>query len=243
MSKLVLLMVFLATVGILSFWFIARREPEVPEVSRPANEDMILLPEPKLKSEVSLEEAILKRRSQRDFLDKPLSLTQLSQILWAAQGVTDPQSGFRAAPSAGALYPLEIYVVVGKSGVGSAKGGLTVAVYHYIPDGHKLEVHLKEDAKSKLFEAVLGQEAVLQAPVSLVIAAEYERTTAKYGERGIRYVWLEAGHAAQNIYLEATALGLGTVVLGAFNDEEVVKVLQLPAEYKPLYVMPIGYPK
>lgn len=239
MNKLILLIVSLATVGVLGLWSISRKEPEAPEVSKFLNENMISLPEPKLKSDVSLEEAIVKRRSQREFLDKPLSLEELSQLLWVAQGITDPQSGFRAAPSAGALYPLEIYVVVSKSGVEN----LDMGAYHYIPDGHKLELHVKEDVKEELFAASLSQEAVLQAPLSLVITADYERTTVKYGDRGTRYVWLEAGHAAQNIYLEATALGLGTVVLGAFDEEGVTRVLQLPLDNKPLYVMPVGYPE
>lgn len=249
MNKLALLIVFVVTAGILSFWFVSQRNQRMPEVSKPQNKDMIPLPEPKLKSELSLEEAILKRRSQREFQDKQLTFEQLSQILWVAQGVTDEKTGFRAAPSAGALYPLEIYIVIGSARGGSASGGksgveeLERGIYHYIPDGHKLEVHLAKDVKNELYEASLSQEAVLQAPVSLVIAAEYERTTVKYGERGIRYVWLEAGHAAQNVYLKVTALGLGTVTIGAFNDDVVTEILDLPENFQLLYIMPIGFPK
>lgn len=243
MSKLFLLIVFIAAIGVFGFWLWMQKGQGVPNFSSTkkrlqVSNNMIPLPEPKLKSQVSLEEAIFKRRSQREFQDKPLTLEQLSQILWAAQGVTDVRSGFRAAPSAGALYPLEIYVVVGENGVGE----LDASVYHYIPDGHRLELHLEKDIKDELFAAALSQGAVLQSPVSLVIAAGYERTTGKYGERGVRYVWLEAGHVAQNVYLEATVLGLGTVTIGAFDDERIIKVLQLPLEHQPLYIMPIGYP-
>lgn len=199
----------------------------------------ILLPPPKTSGEMSLEEAIRERRSQRSFSDKPLTLEHISQILWAAQGVTDPQSGFRAAPSAGALYPLEIYLVFGENGV----RGLDVGIYHYLPEDHSLEKLLEKDLRKDLAEACLGQDFIAEAPVNLIIAAEYEKTTGKYGERGIRYVHMEVGHAAENVYLEATALGLGTVAVGAFDDEEVSKVLRLPLEHEPLYVMPIGYPK
>lgn len=197
------------------------------------------LPEPKLKGEVSLEEAIFKRRSQRNFLSKPLNLFQLSQILWAAQGVTDKSSGFRTVPSAGALYPLEIYVVVKEKGV----EGLEVGVYRYQPEKHSLELHLKEYQLQDFVRACLNQEACGLAPVCLVIATEYERTTAKYGERGRRYVEIEVGHAGQNIYLQAEALGLGTVAIGAFIDEEVSRVLNFPLNLKPLYIMPAGYSK
>lgn len=197
------------------------------------------LPEPKLKGKVSLEEAITKRRSKRDFLDQPLSLAQLSQILWAAQGVTDESTGFRAAPSAGALYPLEIYVVVGERGV----DGLEAGAYYYQPEEHSLEPHLKQDVHQDFVAACLNQGACNLAPVSLVIAAEYERTTEKYGERGRRYVETEAGHVGQNVYLQVEALGLGAVTIGAFDDEAISQVLNLPPKHQPLYIMPIGYPR
>jgi len=197
------------------------------------------LPEPRLKGEISLEEAIFKRRSQRNFLNKPLSLSQLSQILWAAQGVTDKSTGFRTAPSAGALYPLEIYLLVKEKGV----EGLEVGVYHYQPEKHSLELYLKGYSHSDFVRACLNQQACNLAPVSLVIAAEYERTTGKYGERGKRYVEIEVGHVGQNIYLQAETLGLGTVAIGAFIDGEISQVLNLPPSHKPLYIMPIGYPK
>lgn len=205
----------------------------------PLNEAPIDLPEPSKTGETSLEETIEKRRSRRDFTSQALSLDQISQILWAAQGVTDEVRGFRAAPSAGALYPLEIYLVVKDQGV----EGLGPGVYHYRPDGHRLQIRVKEDVYPDFVQACLGQAAISQAQASLVIAAEYERTTGKYGERGRRYVEIEVGHVGQNVYLQAEALGLGTCAIGAYQDEEVARILNLPEEQGPLYVMPFGHPE
>ncbi len=217
-------------------------EPQPPFDKLRASSSAIPLPAPKTRGEMSLEEAIQKRRSKREFLDKPLTLEQVSQILWVAQGITDEQSGYRAAPSAGALYPLEVYLVVGEGGVDPplADGA---GVYHYLPENHSLEKLLEGDVRQDLMRASLGQSFIADAPVDLVIAAEYERTTGKYGERGIRYVHMEVGHAAQNVYLQVTALGLGTVTIGAFDDEEVARVLHLPSEHEPLCVMPVGHLK
>lgn len=199
---------------------------------------IIELPAPITRGTMSVEEAILKRRSIRNFLNKPLSLEDVSQLLWAAQGITDPVRGFRAAPSAGATYPLEVYVVVGKNGV----AGLFEGLYHYKPNKHVLEYLLEGDLRSSLADAALGQSPIREAPISIVIAAIYERTTNRYGERGIRYVHMEAGHVGQNIYLQAVARGLGTVVIGAFEDSQVQKVLKLPENQNPLYIVPVGYP-
>ena len=196
--------------------------------------ERIILPSPGLRGEVSVEEAILKRRSVRSFLDDALSLGELSQILFSAQGITEKNQGFLAAPSAGALYPLVIYAVVGKV------EELTPGVYRYYPQGHAIEKVLEGDRRGELYRAALSQGAIRGAPVSLVFAAIYERTTVKYGERGIRYVHIEIGHAAQNVYLQAEALGLGTVAIGAFYDEEIARVLSLPLEEAPLYIMPVG---
>lgn len=199
---------------------------------------IISLPEPVLKGEMSLEEAIVRRRSRRDFSDSPLTLGEVSQILWAAQGITDP-GGLRAAPSAGALYPLEVYLVTGKQGV----EGLEEGVYHYLPHSHSLQLTLRGDVRQTLARLSAEQMFIAEAPLSLLIAAEYERTTQKYGDRGVRYVHMEVGHVGQNVYLQAEALGLGTVTVGAFQDEEISKALNLPSSYRPLYLMPIGYPQ
>jgi SagB-type dehydrogenase family enzyme len=185
---------------------------------------------------MSVEEAIAKRRSIRDYSKAPLTFQELSQLLWAAQGVTDLKTGFRAAPSAGATYPLEVYVVIGSEGV----SGLEAGIYHYNPLTNELKLIVKGDFRNDLALAALEQRWVKTAPVNIVLAAVYERTTRIYGDRGVRYVHMEAGHVGENIYLQATALGLGTVVVGAFSDELVQKVLNLPKEQKPLYIIPVG---
>ncbi|MEN3183389.1 MAG: SagB/ThcOx family dehydrogenase [Atribacterota bacterium] len=194
----------------------------------------IPLPPPRLESEVSVEEALLQRRSHRSFTPSPLSLQEIAQLLWAAQGVTDKASGFRTAPSAGALYPLEVYFVAGQV------EDLSPGVYRYLPEEHALCEVLLGDRREELFRAALFQKWVKEAPGVLVFTAIYERTTRKYGERGIRYVHMEVGHAAQNVYLQAEALGLGTVVVGAFEDSGVQKALGLPVNERPLYLMPVG---
>lgn len=203
------------------------------------NRQKISLPAAETSGELSLEEAIAGRRSRREFASRPLDLEQVSQILWAAQGITDEDEGFRAAPSAGALYPLELYAVVGENGVADLSAG----VYHYLPAGQTMEKTLEEDVTNDLMQAALNQSFIAEAPVSLVITAEYSRVTNKYGERGRRYVHMEAGHAAQNVYLQVETLGLGTVTVGAFDSEAIISTLQIPAEYEPLYVMPLGYPR
>ena len=208
------------------------------EVSTPVVEEMprIALPAPRLRGDMSLEEVVSKRRSRREFKDIPLTLEQVSQILWAAQGITDP-NGLRAAPSAGALYPLDLYLAVGRQAV----EGLAEGAYHYAPRGHALERILEGDVREAVARAAVEQMFVAEAPVILIIAGEYERTTWKYSDRGVRYVHMEAGHVAQNVYLQAEALGLGTVTAGAFQDEELSRILGLPTERRPLYIMPIGY--
>jgi SagB-type dehydrogenase family enzyme len=165
--------------------------------------------------------------------DQPLTLQEVSQLLWAAQGITDPR-GFRTAPSAGGLYPLEIYLVVGEVEI------LDRGVYRYRPQGHILVKVLDGDRRTGLAETALGQAWVREAAIDIVIVAVYERTAVKYGDRGIRYVHMEAGHAAQNLCLQATAIGLGTVTIGAFHDEQVKEVLRSLEDEQPLYVMPVG---
>jgi len=197
--------------------------------------DPIQLPKPRVKGEVSLEEAIGARHSVRSFKGVPLTIEQVSQILWAAQGPTHDEE--RATPSAGEIYPLETFVVVGANGLRGVEPG----VYHYDPKRHCLHLLTDGEHRQALANACLEQEFIAEAPLSLVIAAEYERTTQRYGERGIRYVHIEAGHVGQNVSLQSAALGLGTVMIGAFRDGEVARVLSLP--YDPLYIMPIGYPR
>jgi SagB-type dehydrogenase family enzyme len=195
--------------------------------------EVIKLPEPQYDSEVSLEQSLLNRRSIRDYTGQQLTLEEVSQLLWAAQGLTDP-AGFRTAPSAGALYPLELYIVAGDV------EDLTAGVYRYQPEGHQLVKTLDGDKRAELAQAALEQEWVKEGAVDFVFTAVYERTTGKYGERGIRYVHMEVGHAAQNLCLQATALGLGAVTIGAFYDDRVSQLLNLPADEEPLYVIPVG---
>jgi SagB-type dehydrogenase family enzyme len=196
----------------------------------------IRLPDPLRGGGPSLEEALLRRRSIREYSDEPLRLLELSQLLWAAQGITDPR-GLRTAPSAGGTYPLEIYVVVG------AVEGLGAGVYKYAPAGHSLARVRGGDARAELAGAALGQRWVEEAAIDIIIAADYGRTTARYGDRGIRYVHMEAGHAAQNVLLQAAALGLGAVPVGAFDDDAVRRALGSPPNERPLYVIPIGRPR
>jgi len=204
-------------------------------INQPAQ---ISLPPPSPKGSLSLEEAIARRRSVRDFTPEPISQSQLSQILWAAQGISDTWEKLRTVPSAGATYPLEIFIVCGRNGVEGIDGG----IYHYNIDRHSLTLHYAGDARLELARAALDQEFIYQAPVNIVICALYERTAMRYGARGERYVHIEVGHAGQNIYLQAAALGLATVAIGAFYDEQVREVLRLDKPYEPLYIMPVGRP-
>ncbi|MFQ5864347.1 MAG: SagB/ThcOx family dehydrogenase [bacterium] len=194
-------------------------------------EEEIKLPEQKTQGGASLTLALAQRRSVREFSDRDLTLAEIGQILWAAQAITDSIEGFRTAPSAGALYPLEIYVV-NKDGQ-----------FHYRPKDHTLVQNGNEDVRQKLTRAALDQMFVEEAPCVFVITAIYERTIGKYGERGVRYVHMEAGHLAQNILLQAVALGLGGVPVGAFYDREVAQILKLNEMEKPLYLIPVGEPR
>ncbi|MEM0481536.1 MAG: SagB/ThcOx family dehydrogenase [Nitrososphaerota archaeon] len=197
--------------------------------------EKISLPPPRYDSNVSIEYALKARRSIREYEDKPLTLEQLGQLAWAAQGITEVRYGFRTAPSAGATYPLEVYIVVKKE-------GMPEGVYHYVPREHVLELVKRGDYSRELMSACLDQEWVRDAAINIVITAIYERTTYRYGERGrIRYVHMEVGHVGQNVYLQCVSLGLGCVVIGAFYDEEIKRILGVDEE--PLYVIPVGVKK
>lgn len=225
-----ILLTLLPLMGIACTGTIPTVPASAPEPAPLANHT-IKLPEPRTKGEISLEETLLNRRSIRDFADKPLTLYEVSQLLWSAQGMT---GGGRTAPSAGALYPLEVYLVAGNV------DNLAPGVYKYKPGTHELTMFKAKDMRRELAEAALNQEHVSDGAINIIITAIYERTTGKYGDRGIRYVHMEAGHASQNIYLQATALGLGTVTIGAFHDEQVKTVLGMPQNEAPLYIMPVG---
>jgi SagB-type dehydrogenase family enzyme len=190
-----------------------------------------LLPTPVMDREYSLEQTLRDRRSVRDFTDEPLSMAEISQLLWAAQGITDPH-GYRTAPSAGALYPIELYIVT------------TEGLFQYDPQDHSLTWIKGGDLREDLCKAALNQEAVSEAPVIFVFTAVYERVEVKYGsERTPRYVHLEVGHAAQNVLLQAVSLDLGAVPIGAFYDDQVQFILGLPSDQEPLYLIPVGRPR
>ena len=193
---------------------------------------LIELPQPERTGTISVEQALHSRRSVRSFKPEPLSLEELSQLLWAAQGVTAGR--FRTVPSAGALYPLEVYVAVGNV------EGLDAGVYRYDAALHALSQVREGDVLRTLARAAYFQKSARSGAIALVFSAVYERTTGKYGERGIRYVHMEAGHAAQNVYMQAEALGLATVVLGAFMDRWVKRVFHMEEDEQPLSIMPVG---
>jgi len=200
--------------------------PQPPEVIR--------LPPPRFAGPMSVEEALLARRSTRSIARDPLTVDDLTQLLWAAQGVTRAQ-GYRTAPSAGALFPLELHVAAG------SVVGLRPGLYRYRPLEHGLWLSIPGDARAELCRAALDQRPVERAPAVFLFTAVYGRCTAKYGARGVRYTDMEAGHAAQNLCLQAAALDLKAVGIGAFSDEAARKAAALPPEEEPLYLVPVGH--
>jgi SagB-type dehydrogenase family enzyme len=195
------------------------------------SDSVIKLPPPDTIGHVTVEQALWHRRSVRAFADESLSLKQVGQLLWAAQGLNRGLVG-RTAPSAGATYPMELYLVAGKV------KGLKPGVYHYEIDGHLLVLMQAGDHRADLAEAALGQGSISSAPAVLVLAADFSRTAQRYAERAPRYVYMEAGHVGENVHLQCEALGLGTVMIGAFQDDRVKKSLGTGQE--PLYIMPVG---
>ncbi|MDY6787585.1 MAG: SagB/ThcOx family dehydrogenase [candidate division WOR-3 bacterium] len=202
----------------------------------------VKLPLPDIDSEISVSMALLNRQSVRNYIDKSLTMNEVSQLLWAGYGINRkntniPQlrGGFRTAPSAGALYPLELYLVVFNV------DGLDEGLYHYNAAEHNLELLKKGNLKSKLFEAAMGQNAVKRSAACIVYSAVYSRTIAKYSDRGRqRYVPMDLGHSGQNVYLQAVGLNIGTVAIGAFNDELLADVISMSESETPLYIMPLG---
>ena len=182
-----------------------------------------------LQTRATLDDTLSQRRSLRIFADRPLNEDQILRLCWAAQGITDP-SGHRTAPSAGARYPLELYVAT------------AAGCFAYDPPHHRLVRRTEDDLRQAMQWAALSQEPIGQSPAVFVVAAVPDRTTAEYGSRGERYVHLEGGHAAQNLLLEATAIGLGAVSIGAFDDARLREVLDLPADHEVVYLIPVGEP-
>lgn len=200
----------------------------------PANEKGLILPLPPVE-EGPVAEALYNRVSHRNYSDQALQLSQVGSLLWSAGGINvDGLTGpTRTSPSAGARYPIDIYLVVG------SVEGLDAGIYRYNYENHALEPVVLEDRRLTLAEAALGQEFIAKAPVAIVLVAYYERTTDRYGDRGERYVYMDAGYASQSIYLQVEEMGLATVAVGAFDDTEVAGVLL--TEGNPLLIMPVGY--
>ncbi len=194
--------------------------------------EKIRLPEPRYDGNVSIETALLKRRSIRSYKPDPLTIAQISQLLWSAQGLT--ASKYRTAPSAGALYPVELYVAVGNV------SGLEAGLYKYDPHNHAIAKTITGDKRQELCRAGLSQGSIRTAPALIIFCAVFERVTGSYGKRGIQYVYMEVGHAIQNACLQAISLGLGSVVIGAFNDQDVKSVMNLEQDEQPLLLLPVG---
>lgn len=247
MFLLTLLASILAGLGLFAYGA-SRRGPSPPKTlasEQPVGEEegLVCFPLPRLKGAVSVEEALRRRRSIREYLDEPLTLEELSQLLWAAYGVTETTWSLKTTPSAGGTYPLEIYAVVKPRGVRLDKlCYLQPGSYKYDFRTHCMRLVKSGDLSKDLYKAAVEQEWVLRAPMNIVIAAVFERTTRRYGNRGVRYVWIEAGHASQNIYLQAVSLGLGTVAIGAFFDDDVKRIIGAEDNESPLYIMPVGRP-
>ncbi len=197
---------------------------------RSEKNQVIRLPPPRAQGGMGLAKALSRRRSRREFSSKRLSLGEVGQMCWAAQGITDKGKGSRTAPSAGALYPIRVFVVDGKG------------VYEYKPSRHVLRRRRAGDRRGKLRAAAGNQPWVGAAPLCLVITMDVSRTASKYGKRAKRYCLLEAGHVAQNVLLQATALGLSGVPVGSFGDRKVAGVLRLQRNLRPVYLVPLGHP-
>jgi SagB-type dehydrogenase family enzyme len=192
--------------------------------------ESIKLPDPDKSTPLS--QLLLKRRSMRRYSRGEIDLKELSQILWSTYGLINEER--RVVPSAGATYPVEVFIFA------SRVFGVEPGIYKYSEYEHSLIPLKKGDYSRELAKACLGQSWVKNAPLNIVLVARYRKTTDWYGERGFRYIYMEAGHIGQNIYLSATELGLGTVAVGAFKDEEVARLIGLGEEYIVLYVFPIG---
>lgn len=195
------------------------------------------LPSPDTEGPVSVERAIRQRRTIRSYGRQGLQLRHLSQLLWAAQGITESHGSKRAVPSAGALYPMDVYAVLGRGSVAALEAG----VYHYEPEGHTLSRITEGDSRDGVARAALSQMWVAAAPVAFVITAEYRRINIKYGQRGVQYAMIEAGHIGQNLFLQAEALGLRAGIVGAFDEKALAKAMNLPRTHEPLLIMPVGY--
>lgn len=198
--------------------------------TRNSTHKIVQLTEPKLKGQVSLEEALAKQRSVRQFTGEPLKLAEIGQLAWAGQGIIEPQKGLRTAPSAAAIYPIELYF--------ATQNGLFV----YQPQGHGLEQIFEQDIRGILAATTSMQDTAIKAGCDIIVAGSARRLSAQFREDARKYMLLEAGHIAQNIQLQAVCLDLGSVTIGSFNTKDVSKICKLPKELEPIYIICVGYP-
>lgn len=198
--------------------------------------ETVKLPQPELKEDVGITSLQRSRESRRRFRDEKLSLEEISYILWSAGGSLPGFPGRKVPPSAGARYPIDVFLSVRENGLDGVEPG----VYEYALSSNTLEPLAEGDRTGKIVEAALSQKFIAEAPVTVVLAADFYRTTVHYGERGNRYVYMDAGHAAQNVYLAVEAVGLGTCAIGAFRDDDLTEALGLKKELKPVYLYPVG---
>ncbi len=217
----------LIVLGAVTLW----RTPKTPP-SPVARRNIVTteLPKPTIDGGMTLTEALAKRRSVRSFTGQPLNRDQIAQLCWAAQGITHPIKKYRTAPSAGALYPLRVYVA-------TANG-----LFAYIPDGHAFEVVASGDLLAPVAKAA-NQKWIASAGAVFILCGNMSIAAGKYRDRAERYVWQETGHVAENLLLQATALGLGATPAGAFGDAKVKELLHLPKGWQPMFLVPVGIPK
>jgi SagB-type dehydrogenase family enzyme len=228
---------YLVAIFLMPFFSIKKAMAGKADGTTGRKERQMNLPKPRLKGEVSVEQAIKHRRTIRSYLSKSLTLGHLSQIFWAGQGITGDRGYKRSAPSGGALYPMDIYAIVGDNGV----KGLKAAIYHYDPHKHAALLITEGDFRKDVARSSLSQMWMAEAHLNLVITSEYSRITSNYGTRGERYAMIEAGHIAQNIFLQAEALGLRAGIVGAFDDEDVNRIMKINRSHEPLLILPVGY--
>ena len=228
---------YVATFLLMPFFFLGKAMAGKADGGNVRRDRQMNLPKPRLNGDVSVEQAIKHRRTIRSYLSKPLTLEQFSQIFWAAQGITEDRGYKRSAPSGGALYPMDIYAIAGDNGVEGLKAG----IYHYDPHKHSAVLITEGDLREDVARTALSQMWMADAPLNLVITAEYRRITNKYGTRGERYAMIEAGHIGQNIFLQAEALGLRAGIVGAFHDKDVIRVMKITGSHAPLLILPVGY--
>ncbi|HHT18215.1 MAG: SagB/ThcOx family dehydrogenase [Euryarchaeota archaeon] len=242
-SKFVLAAIILLSVFLIVYIGYSVFMPPVGVKDQPINQSREILatvdlPQVEIASNMSVDQAIQNRRSVRRFSATPLSLKDVSQLLWAAQGITDFERNFRTTPSAGGVFPMEIYLVVGNNGVQELEAG----IYHYNPFNHTLEMIVRGDMRYNLSQAAHKQKWVNDAPINLIITGNYLKMQNKYSDKNLctRFVDMEAGHIGQNIYLEAASRGLVTVAIGSFYDDQMISLFKLPANETPLYIYPVG---